>query len=103
MRATRLGWLGMVHVKTAISVERDVFVEAEGVAAELHISRSDLYTRALRLLLRQRKTLRLQEEIARASAELTASSTSQGDNVGSLHNLASYAMQRAIGRGESTW
>ncbi len=93
----------MAHVKTAISVDREVFVEAEGVAAELHISRSDLYTRALRLLLRQRKSLRLQEEIARAAADLAEFSTSQDGDLDSLHNVASDTMRRAIERGESTW
>ncbi|HVC80970.1 MAG TPA: hypothetical protein VNL35_10790 [Chloroflexota bacterium] len=93
----------MAHVKTAISVDREVFVEAEGVAAELHISRSDLYTRALRLLLRQRRTLRLQEDIARAAAELAEFSTSHDAGPDSLHNIASETMRRAIERGESTW
>ncbi|MGH2410171.1 MAG: hypothetical protein ACRDGS_07345, partial [Chloroflexota bacterium] len=79
----------MARVKTTISVEREVFDEAEALAAELRISRDDLYTRALRLLLHQRKTLRLQEKIARVTAELAESSTSQDGNLDYLHDVAS--------------
>ena len=35
-------------MKTAISLPDDVFVEAEGLAAQLRISRSELYGRALK-------------------------------------------------------
>lgn len=40
----------LTGVKTAVSIPDDVFARAEMLAKELHISRSELYARALRKL-----------------------------------------------------
>lgn len=94
----------MPYTKTAISIERSVFEAAEELARELHISRSDLYTRALKALLRERKMYAMQDQINAAEAALKhrehADTSMEAEE---LHRAASAAMRRSIERGESTW
>ena len=88
--------------KTAISIPRDVFDRGEQAAAELGISRSELYTRALRGMLRERKLLaaraRLDEAVAQGQGVTDPTPTSE-----ELHGIAATTMRRAAARGESTW
>ena len=91
----------MNYAKTAVSIPRDVFEGGEAAAAELGISRSELYAQALREMLRTRK-------VAAARARLDAALLSQGlgdaEDLGrDLHRVASATMHRAVERGESTW
>jgi metal-responsive CopG/Arc/MetJ family transcriptional regulator len=44
-------------VKTAVSIPDEVYAEAEQVAARRGVNRSELYTRALRLLLAEERGL----------------------------------------------
>ena len=93
----------MAYVKTAVSIERQTFDAGEALARELHISRSDLYTRALQALIRQRKTQALQQQIDLAAEAIRAQEGDTADTAEALHRVASAAMQGAIERGESTW
>jgi hypothetical protein len=92
----------MDYAKTAISVPRDVFEGGEQAAAELGISRSELYTRALRAMLRARGL-----DAARAQLdEALAHADPAGDNerpAQEFHGIASATIHHARQRGESTW
>ena len=98
----------MACVKTAVSIERETFEGGEAAARELGISRSDLYTRALRLLLRQRDMEALRERINTALADMPAADGREARRREAamneaLHGAAHETMHRAIERGESTW
>ncbi len=95
----------MPYTKTAVSIESSVFESAEALARELHVTRSDLYTRALKELLRQRKIRRIQEQIDAAAHDLTddAGARERISIAEMLHQAASATMRGAIERGESTW
>lgn len=92
----------MNYTKTAVSIPQDVFEGGEAAAAELGISRSELYVRALRELLRARK-------VAAARARLDAalmppvSDEDQARLARDLHGVASATTRQAAARGESTW
>jgi hypothetical protein len=92
----------MDYAKTAISVPRDVFEGGEQVAAELGISRSELYTRALRAMLRARglaaARARLNEALAQVDPDVDNERPAH-----EFHGIASAAIHRARQRGESTW
>jgi metal-responsive CopG/Arc/MetJ family transcriptional regulator len=60
----------MTVVKTAISIDEDLYAQAAAVASEMAISRSRLIALSLREFLRQRESRQLLEEINRTySAE----------------------------------
>jgi metal-responsive CopG/Arc/MetJ family transcriptional regulator len=92
----------MSYTKTAISIPQDVFECGEKVAAELGISRSELYARALRAMLRERKIeaarIRLNEALGRDQANAGRTQVVQ-----EMHGIASATIHRATERGESTW
>jgi metal-responsive CopG/Arc/MetJ family transcriptional regulator len=58
-------------VKTAVSIDKDVFEEAERLAGELHVSRSQLVTMALRRLVRSYENRALLDEINASVDALT--------------------------------
>ena len=92
----------MNYTKTAISIPQDIFERGEQAAAELGISRSELYARSLKLMLRERKLAaaraRLDEALARDCSD--ADTRRQAEE---LHGIAGATMHRAAQRGESTW
>lgn len=53
----------MAHVKTAISLEKELFERVEALADEMQVSRSHLVALALAEFLRRRENKRLQEQI----------------------------------------
>jgi predicted transcriptional regulator len=57
-------------MKTAVSIPDNVFEEAEHLAAELHISRSRLYSRALQEFVTRHAPDRLTEAMNRAVDEV---------------------------------
>jgi metal-responsive CopG/Arc/MetJ family transcriptional regulator len=59
----------MPQVKTAISLPEDLFEQADELAAELDIPRSQLFAMALEELLERRRNLELLERINAAHAE----------------------------------
>ncbi len=61
----------MAVIETAISIDRELFDEGERLAHELNVSRSDLYSRALQSLLRQRRRQSIVDRINEAQASLT--------------------------------
>jgi len=62
----------MTVVKTAISIDRALFDAAEHMAHELHISRSELYGRALQDLLRRQRRQAIMDQINEVQTSLTA-------------------------------
>ena len=56
-------------VKTAISLRRDLFEQAETLAEELHVSRSRLFAVALENFMRRRRNRRLLDDINAAHNE----------------------------------
>ena len=62
----------MAIVKTAVSIDKDVFEEAERLAGELHVSRSQLVTLALRRLVRAYETRALLDGINASVDALSA-------------------------------
>lgn len=92
----------MRYTKTAVSIPQDVFERGEQLAADLGISRSELYARALQALLRG-------EKITAARASLDAALThdlahrDEAARARELHHIAADAVHRAAERGESTW
>jgi hypothetical protein len=57
---------GLAVVKTTVSIRDDTFAAAEQLAHELHLSRSELYSRALETLLDLRRERELREQITAA-------------------------------------
>ena len=53
----------MAHVKTAISLQKELFEQAEALADEMHVSRSHLFGLALAEFLRCRDNQLLLEQI----------------------------------------
>jgi metal-responsive CopG/Arc/MetJ family transcriptional regulator len=50
-------------MKTAISIPEDIFALAEGLAQRLGISRSELYTRAVKKFVAENRHARITEEL----------------------------------------
>ena len=50
-------------MKTAISIPNEVFVPAERLAKELHVSRSELYTRAVQEYVSEHRQGRVRETL----------------------------------------
>ena len=69
----------MSSVKTAVSIDRDVFEEAERLAGELHVSRSQLVTMALRRLVRAYENKALLDEINASVDALSDEETADED------------------------
>jgi metal-responsive CopG/Arc/MetJ family transcriptional regulator len=59
-------------VKTAISVDRDLFAEADALAATLAVSRSELYSLALRDYVRRQRQRATIERLNRVHADAAA-------------------------------
>jgi len=57
-------------MKTAISVPDDVFVAAEETARQLGMSRSELYTRAVRAYIESNRRRRITQQIDRVLEEV---------------------------------
>ncbi len=53
----------MLAVKTAISVDKTIFDEAEYIAKEMHVSRSKLYVIAMKEFIDHRKNKQLFDDI----------------------------------------
>lgn len=53
----------MLAVKTAISVEKEVYDDAEALAKELHLGRSRLYTIAMKDFIERRKNKELFDKL----------------------------------------
>lgn len=53
----------MAIVKTAISVQESLFERADALAEQLHLSRSQLFSRALDEFLKKHETRKLREAI----------------------------------------
>lgn len=59
----------MAHVKTAVSLEKDLFQQLESLAEEMKIPRSRLFVLALQEFLRRRQNQQLLEQINAAYDE----------------------------------
>ncbi len=60
---------GMTIIKTAVSIEKDLFDQAEDLAEELKVSRSRLVTMALERLIRDYQTKKLVEKLNEVYAD----------------------------------
>ena len=91
----------MNYTKTAVSIPRDVFECGELAAAELGVSRSELYARALRSLLRERKFAAARTRLNEALASVRADDgrTPLGQD---MHEVASTTIHSAAEPGVST-
>lgn len=56
-------------IKTAISIQKSLFEEAENLAQELNVSRSELFGLAIESFVRNHQNQKLLEEINQAYAE----------------------------------
>jgi len=74
-------------MKTAISIPDDVFVSADQFAKRQHLSRSELYTRAVNEYVEEHKTLQVREKLD----EVYSTESSKPDPV--LIQLQSNAIQ----------
>ncbi|MCU0611012.1 MAG: CopG family transcriptional regulator [Candidatus Eisenbacteria bacterium] len=59
----------MPSIKTAISLDRSLFEEADALAQEMHLSRSRLFVLALEAFIRRRQNRQLQARLNDAYAE----------------------------------
>ena len=59
----------MPNVKTAISIQESLFKEAESLAQELEVSRSQLFAMALESFIREREDRQLLQRINNAYSE----------------------------------
>lgn len=92
----------MAVVKTAISVDRELFDAGEQLARELNISRSDLYNRALQNLLRQQRRRAIMNQIDEVQASLTDKERVEEQAiVEGLQNAFGETLRLATERGES--
>ena len=64
----------MAHVKTAVSLRKDLFEQVEALASEMKISRSRLFALALEEFLRRHQNQQLLEQINAAYDEAPDSS-----------------------------
>ncbi len=64
-------------MKTAISIPDDTFNEADQLARELGISRSELYVRALKALLKEQREESITQALNRVYAETSESKEEQ--------------------------
>jgi metal-responsive CopG/Arc/MetJ family transcriptional regulator len=53
----------MSHIKTALSIEEYIFLEIDQLAKTLHISRSELFTRAAKYFLESQKNLKILKDL----------------------------------------
>ena len=65
----RKGGITMAHVKTAVSLRKDLFEQVEALAREMSISRSRLFVLALEEFLGRRQNRQLLEQINAAYAD----------------------------------
>jgi metal-responsive CopG/Arc/MetJ family transcriptional regulator len=61
----------LAAVKTAISIDKDIYEQVEDVARELEVSRSRVVGLALEEYLRRRKNRRIEEQMDAALAEIS--------------------------------
>lgn len=92
----------MAAVKTAISIERELYEAGEQMARELNISRSDLYARALQSYLRQQRRRAIRDQINAVESSLTDDERAEEQAITEgLQHMTAEAMRRAAERGES--
>lgn len=60
------------HMKTAISLPDSIFEEAEVLAQELAISRSELYTKALKAYMQERNRSKMLEKLNAVYSEVSS-------------------------------
>jgi metal-responsive CopG/Arc/MetJ family transcriptional regulator len=65
----KMGRIDGMTIKTAISIDESLYRQVQKLAAEMEISRSQVFAVALRSFLRQRQNRTLLEELNRAYAE----------------------------------
>ena len=75
----------MVVVKMAVSIDKDVFDDAQRLATELHVSRSQLVTMALRRLVRAHENEALLAQLNASDDRMTDEET--GDQQAILAHL----------------
>ncbi len=61
--------ISMTTIKTAVSIEKELFNQAEDLAEELQVSRSGLVTMALERLIRDYQTKKLVEKLNEVYAD----------------------------------
>jgi metal-responsive CopG/Arc/MetJ family transcriptional regulator len=81
-------------MKTAISIPDETYAQAEDRAAQLGLSRSEFFTRAIRRYLEQLDAESVTDQIDAAIALLADDDSTAA---------AVYAGRRALGRAEGTW
>lgn len=59
----------MSTVKTAISIKRDLFDAVEQFARQLHLSRSQVFSQAVQILVEKKRNLELLSRLNQAYAE----------------------------------
>jgi metal-responsive CopG/Arc/MetJ family transcriptional regulator len=59
----------MAQVKTAISIQEPLFKEADELAQQMNISRSQLFALAVKEFIREHRNLRLLEQINKAYSD----------------------------------
>jgi len=92
----------MTVVKTAISIDRALFDAAEHMAHELHISRSELYGRALQDLLRRQRRQAIMDQINEVQTSLTAEERAEERAITEgLGHAFGDTLRLAVERGES--
>lgn len=80
-------------VKTAISMDRELFEQAEAMARQLKVSRSRLFVLAMESYIKRRQSQTLLEKIDRACAD-------QFDSAEQRHAIARRISHRKLVEGE---
>lgn len=92
----------MAVVKTAISIDRELFDAGERKARELNVTRSELYARALRGLLKQQRRQAIKEQINAVEAAFSAEERAEEDAVTEgLRRMTSETLRLAAERGDA--
>lgn len=91
----------MAVVKTAISIDRELFDAGERMARDLNVTRSELYARALSSLLKQQRRQAIKEQINAVEAALTAEERAEEDAITEgLRRMTSETLRLAAERGD---
>ena len=81
--------------KTSFTLDQDLFARAEGLSRKLHISRSELYARAIDDFVRASEERELKERINAAQLSLSSDARDEGQAV---TEFLQRATARTVGR-----
>jgi len=84
----------MPTIKTAISIDKDLFNEVEELSHKIHLSRSQIFSQAVKSLIERKDNLTLLQKLNKAYGS---------DTDGEDQKISSIAKRAAIRQAKGTW